>query len=104
MFQVRTTTQEVRTAKLHIEQLKEQMLSQKKQEAFKEVRSTLKKEVAAEAEKQERSITAKSAEITATKVLRKELEKQKKQIEALQAEIIDLRIKLREATTYHYER
>ncbi|MDP7194882.1 MAG: hypothetical protein QF864_01655 [SAR202 cluster bacterium] len=111
MSQVRISTQEVKTAKLQIEQLKEQILSQNKQEEFKKVRSTLKKEVAtkveqeaaAEAEKRARSITAESAIISATKVLRKELEKQKKQIETLQAEIIDLRIKLREATTYYYK-
>ena len=103
MFQFRTTTQEIKTAKLQIAQLKEQMFSQRKLEEFKEVRSTLKKEVAAGVEKQTRSITAKSAVISATKVLRKELEKQKKQIETLQAEIIDLRIKLREATTYYYK-
>jgi anti-sigma-K factor RskA len=110
MFQVRISTGELKTAK-QIEQLGEQMLSQNKQEEFKKVRSTLKKEVAtkveqeaaAEAEKRARSIIAESAIISATKVLRKELEKQKKQIETLQAEIIDLRIKLREATTYYYK-
>ena len=69
----------------------------------KEVATKVEQEAAAEAEKRARSITAESAIISATKVLRKELEKQKKQIETLQAEIIDLRIKLREATTYYYK-